>query len=216
MSKEEWETWHAHSVAERQAFILENTGFLKVPRVIRAFEQVDRADFLPPPNRIHSMVDKPIPIGAEQTNSQPSLVAQMIQLLQLEEGGRVLDVGAGSGWTSALLSRVVGDRGTVFATERIDELAEVAQANIDQYGFDNVRIATTGDLDHWASEGPFDAILVSANAEELPEEFAGQLKEGGYLIAPVSDELVIAGRAGDEMVIEHALPGVDFVPLITP
>lgn len=214
-SREDWESWHRQTVAERHAFLLEQTGFLKVPHVIKAFQQVDRADFLPPQDTVHSMVDRPIPIGGEQANSQPSLVATMIQLLDAREGGRVLDIGVGSGWTPALLSRVVGDRGVVFGTERLKELAKVARTNIGKYGFKNVRIKATGDLRSWEAEGPFDGILVSANAAELPDELTSQLRDGAYIVIPVKDELVIAQREGDETKIIHRSPGVDFVPLVT-
>lgn len=212
---EKWKNWRCQTVAERHAFFLERAGFLKSPEALVAFRAVDRADFLRPQDIHLSMVDMPIPIGHEQSNSQPSLVAAMVEALRVRPGDKVLDVGSGSGWTAALLGNLAEPDGAVFGAERIPELAELARYNLGKYELENVRIKQSDELDCWADEGPFDAIMVAATAEELPPELADQLAEGGRMVIPIGKDLAFVGRRNGTVEIEGTLSGVDFVPLVT-
>ena len=212
---EKWENWRSQTVAERHAFYLEQAGHLKSPRVIEAFQEIDRADFLRPKDMHLSMVDMPIPIGHEQTNSQPTLVAEMLGLLDVEPGHRVLDVGTGSGWTTALLGRLAGEGGVVRGIERVPELADRTKVNLGKYrGMERIRIRQSEELDACRDDGPFDRILVSASAEELPGKLTEQLAEDGRIVLPIRKALMVGERRNGEVDVRSVAKGVDFVPLI--
>lgn len=212
---EKWEHWRSQTVAERHAFFLERAGNLRTPGVIEAFREVDRADFLRPNDMHMSMVDMPIPIGHEQTNSQPTLVAEMMEQLDVRPGHRVLDVGTGSGWTTALLGRLAGEDGLVRGIERIPELADRTKVNLGKYrGLEGIRIRQSEELDACRDDGPFDRILVSASAEELPQKLVGQLADGGRMVLPIRKALMLAERRDGTADVRSVAKGVDFVPLI--
>jgi protein-L-isoaspartate(D-aspartate) O-methyltransferase len=158
-------------------------------------------------------VDAPLPIGFGVTNSQPTTVANMLSLLDPLPGNRVLDVGAGSGWTTALLAHLVGPDGLVLGTERIPELVARASEAIAEWAQASVRLAVPGVLGY-PERAPYDRILVSAMAEELPDELVEQLGPGGVLVIPVSGVMlrVVRGADGDMDVTRHGW--YSFVPLI--
>ena len=181
--------------------------------ITRAFTVIERTHFLPLETHDAASFDAPISIGHEQTNSQPSTVKAMLTLLDTQPGHRVLDVGAGSGWTPALLGHLVGDTGEVVGVERIPELVELARAATDRQGQPWVRIrqATPGVLGA-PDLAPFDRILVSAMADALPEQLVEQLGEGGVMVVPVAGTMlrVIRGQQGVD-VTQHG--AFRFVPL---
>lgn len=166
-------------------------------RVRAAFDAVPRAGFLPSHQRRYADQDRPLPIGHGVTNSQPSTVRSMLELLDARPGERVLDVGAGSGWTTALLAHLVGPDGEVVGVERVPELVDLAR----ERGLP-VREATPGVLG-WPAGAPYDRILVSADASELPGQLVEQLAPGGVMVVPVRGDMlrVIAGEDGP--VVEH-------------
>ncbi len=180
-----------------------------------AFEAVPRTAFLPPQMRKHWRADRPLPLSQGQTNSQPSTVLAMLELLDAQPGQRVLDVGAGSGWTTALLAHIVGPEGSVLGLERIAELALGAREALRVTGpwpQARVRVATPGSLGE-PSEAPFDRILVSAEATHLPRTLVRQLADGGVLVIPVAGVMTRVERTGGTTkVTEHGL--YVFVPLI--
>jgi len=174
----------------------------------------DRRRFLPPHARESASADLPISIGRGQTNSQPSTVADMMMLLAVEPGHHVLDVGAGSGWSTAILADLVGPTGSVIATELVPELTDRARAVLDQekipwavlHGADPERLG-------WPDGAPYDRILVSAMARHLPDSLVDQLAPGGIIVIPVAGTMVRAVRDGDSLhVTEHG--GYRFVPLM--
>lgn len=188
-------------------------GVLQTPAIERAFRDVRREHFLPEELVRWAGEDQPLPIGHSQTNSQPYTVAFMFELLQPTEGQKILDVGCGSGWTPALLASIVGAGGQVIGTERIRELAEEARANITGLGFENALIMHTPTTLGCPEEAPFDRILVSAAAPDIPTKLVDQLATGGIMVIPVRHSILkIENTAQGIRTEEH--PGFSFVPLI--
>ncbi len=188
-------------------------GALATPRIIRAFRAIDRKNFVPAEYAAEAYEDYPLPIGAEQTISQPTTVAFMLELLAPRPGDRALDVGAGSGWTTALLAEIVGPRGSVVGVERIPELAARGSANLAGYGFPNARIVRAGKVLGFPAAAPYDRILVSAEAGSVPETLADQLAEGGVMAIPVRGAIVKATKRRGKLAFEPH-EGFAFVPLI--
>jgi protein-L-isoaspartate(D-aspartate) O-methyltransferase len=168
--------------------------------VERAMESVPRTGFLPTAVRGHADEDRPLPLWHGQTNSQPTTVASMLRLLHVPVGGRVLDVGAGSGWTTALLARLVGPTGRVLGLELDESLAAWGAANVAATGFDwaAVEPATPGVLGR-PTPGGWDRILVSAAAARLPQSLVDQLADGGRLVVPVRTTMHVVERHGSDV-----------------
>ena len=191
-------------------------------RVARAFDAVPRAAYLPPAQQRHAGADQPLPIGAGQTNSQPRIVRRMLELLEVEPGDRVLDVGSGSGWTTALLAHLTGPDGRVHGVERVPELVALGRSHLSRaepaVDLQRVRIvpARPGVLG-LPDEAPFDRVLVSAAADELPRELVEQLAPGGVLVAPVAGRVVRVRRRpdGPDPVAVELFDHCRFVPLVT-
>jgi len=189
---------------------LVESGVLKTPRLIEAFLSVDRIDFVP--RELGSMAydDMPLPIGAGQTISQPYTVVFMLELLQAKPTDRVLDVGSGSGWTTALLASISKH---VDAVERVEELVEFSKKNLDKYAFTNVSV-------HRAQKTlglkgkEFDKILVSCAADELPRPLLDQLSVGGVMVIPIVNSIVKVTKKSDGAIQMQEYPGFVFVPLI--
>ena len=183
------------------------------PAVVSAFREVRREHFLPDNLIELAGEDHPLPIGHGQTNSQPYTVAFMLELLQPGADQIVLDVGCGSGWTSALLAKIVGSSGSVIGTERILELAQKAQFRIQHLGIENTRIVHTPSVLGWPAKAPFDRILVSAAAEEIPPLLLDQLAMDGIMVLPVQHSIYRIRKTSGGIRKEE-YPGFSFVPLI--
>jgi protein-L-isoaspartate(D-aspartate) O-methyltransferase len=185
-------------------------------RLREAFRAIHREDFLPPDQRGFAGQDRAIQIGYQQTNSQPTTVANMLALLEVEPGQRVLDVGCGSGWTTALLGTLVGPTGEVYGVELVPELVAWGQDNLAAYPMGWVSISQAAEDTLGIPErAPFDRILVSAEARSLPDVLVEQLKVGGLMVIPVAGRMTVVRRTdGEPTVVHHG--NYAFVPLIEP
>lgn len=183
--------------------------------VEEAFEQIQRKWFLPRAYRARADADMPLPIGYGQTNSQPYTVRQMLRWLDVQEGQKILDVGSGSGWTTALLGYLVGDEGRVFAVEILPELVEMGKINCKDVGIKNAKFYKAQKVFGLKSHAPFDRILVSAGATELPQELIDQLKVSGKMVIPVGDDILEVTKHNSNKldIITHS--GFRFVPLLS-
>ena len=185
------------------------------PAILAAFGEVPRHAFVPDGMADLAYEDGPLPIGSGQTISQPYIVACMVDAAGVAAGDRVLEVGAGSGYGAAVLSRIAGE---VFAIERHESLADQARVRIAALGYDNCQVVTGDGLAGLPAEAPFDAILVAARGEEAPEALKAQLKAGGRLVIPVGGEdvqqLRCIERIGDGEWSAHDIAPVRFVPLV--
>jgi len=184
--------------------------------VLAAMRQVPREEFVDPRMRELAYEDHPLPIAKGQTISQPFIVAYMTEALELTGSDRVLEVGTGSGYAAAVLSRIV-DR--VYSVERLEELAEDARRRLERLGYGNVVVLVGDGSLGWPEHAPYDAIVVTAGAPRVPTPLLRQLTGGGRLVIPVGpssllQNLVRVRRVGDDEVRYEELCGVRFVPLV--
>lgn len=203
---------------KREHFVarqIESRG-VRDPLVLKAMRTVRREVFVPKELQDEAYDDCPLPIGAGQTISQPYIVAFMIEALVLRGGEKVLEIGTGSGYAAAVLAEIAGE---VFTIERIGQLAERAALNLAEAGYRNVHVRHADGSEGWAEEAPFDAILVSAGAPDVPKSLLRQLKIGAHMVVPVgtnprAQELVRVTRIDEDDFEREDLADVKFVPLI--
>ena len=199
-------------MVERQ---LKARGIIE-PQVLDAFRAVPREAFVEPHYAHLAYADHPLPIDAGQTISQPYIVALMVQAAALETNDVVLEVGAGSGYAAAVISRIA-DR--VIAVERLPVLVDAAKRRMRDLGYHNVTVVEGDGTRGWAELAPFDAILVAASGSHVPESLVAQLRSPGRLIMPIGGEgsvqkLVRIMKQTDDSVQRSDLGAVRFVPLI--
>lgn len=192
-------------------------GYLKNDLIIDAFSEIGRIEFVPEDLSSQAEVNIPLPIGHGQTISQPLTVAFMLELLDPQRGQNILDIGSGSGWTTALLAYIVGEKGKVTAVERISELCEFGKTNADKFGYVKKGIAEFHCADGsagFSKHSPYDRILVSAMATEIPKSLKEQLKIGGKMVIPVHNDIWYLEKKGEDDFYKEEYPGFTFVPLI--
>ena len=192
-------------------------GWLKTPRIIEAFQKIERRDFMPEDTKVLAEINEAMPIGLGQTISQPLTVAFMLEELQPEAGDKILDVGSGSGWTTALLSQIVGDEGKIIAIEIIPRLKKFGEKNVAKYNFIKkglVKFVCADGSKGYKKEAPFDKILCSAAGEKIPQNWRNQLKIGGRIVAPVKNSIWVLIKKSEKEFKEKEHPGFSFVPLV--
>ena len=183
-------------------------------RVLAAMSRVPREQFLPPDMRSHAYEDRPLPIGWQQTISQPYIIALMTEALELTGRERVLEVGTGSGYQTAILAEMAG---RLISVERVPALAESARKALDGLGYRNIRIHMAEETLGWERDAPYDAIMVTAGAPAVPDDLLNQLVEGGRMVIPVGSRYmqelckITRRRQGDTI---ERLGGCRFVSLI--
>jgi protein-L-isoaspartate(D-aspartate) O-methyltransferase len=188
-------------------------GTLHSENIISAFRAIDRIDFVPTESKSVAHDDAPVHIGYQPTISQPTTVAFMLELLGVQAGEKVLDIGSGSGWTTALLAHIAGEHGEVTGLERVEELVTFGKENLAKYSLNNARIERAGTVLGKPKEAPYDKILVSAAARAFPNELLSQVKESGVIVLPVRNAIWRVVRVEHQPVIEK-FDGYVFVPLI--
>lgn len=191
---------------------LTQKGILKTERIINAFINISRKNFVLPEDREEACEDQPFPIGFGQTISQPLTVAFMLELLQPEEEDNILDVGSGSGWTTALLAELA-KKGHVYGTELIPELVDFGKKNLARYKFKNAQIVRAGETIGLKEKSSFDRILVSASARRIPKELIEQLKTGGTMVIPVGNCIFKLKKISEKKAEMERFDGFAFVPL---
>lgn len=191
-----------------------SSGVLKTPEIIDAFKKIDRADFILPELINQAYEDHPLKTKEGQTISQPSTVAFMLELLDPQKGERILDVGSGSGWATALLAAIIGEKGKVWGVEIVDNLVSFGQKNLAKYKFANAKIQKAGKSLGLADQSLFDKILVSAAASSLPTELVNQLKIGGTMVIPIGNSIWKIKKISKEKIEKEEYFGFVFVPLI--
>jgi protein-L-isoaspartate(D-aspartate) O-methyltransferase len=196
--------------------IMKKTGFLNDDKVELAIRKNPRHEFVPISLKEEAYEDKPLSIMKNQTISQPSVVARMTEWLDVKEGQKILEIGCGSGWQTAILSYLVG-HGKVYSIERHSELVEFAKKNLDKLGINNVKVILRDGNLGLPEEAPFDRIIITAACKKIPEPLLEQLANDGLIIAPVGEfqqSMIVQKKTSNGIVEIKNQPGYVFVPLL--
>ena len=194
----------------------QSSGIIKDKKLIEAFKAVQREKFIRDEHLSEAYGDYPLPIGLGQTISQPTTVMLMTEALELKEGDKVLEIGAGSGYQAAIIAKMAGNKGKVITTEIIPELAEFAQENIKKLKIKNVKIINYDGSQGYKKEAPYNKIIITAACPQIPKPLIKQLKEDGIIIAPVGHlfgQQMIKGIKKKEKLETKSLGYFMFVPL---
>jgi protein-L-isoaspartate(D-aspartate) O-methyltransferase len=187
---------------------------IKDERVLAAMRKVPREEFVPAEERGDAYEDGPLPIGYDQTISQPYIVAFMTEQLQLKPGDRLLEIGSGSGYQAAVLAELAAD---VYTIEIVEPLAKTAQATLQRVGYKNVHLKVGDGYQGWPEEAPFDAIIVTCAPDKVPQPLVDQLKDGGRMVIPVgqrfAQQLYLLEKKNGQLKESATLP-VRFVPML--
>ena len=183
---------------------------LDEPRLIEAMRAVPRHRFIPEAYRAHAYEDCAVSLDLGQTVSQPYIVGLMTRLLDPGDSDRILEIGTGSGYQTAILARLAR---SVYTVERLSVLGQRARETLESLGYDNIHYRIGDGHGGWSDEAPFDGIIVTASPSVLPDTLFGQLKDDGKMVIPIGEELYSVTRSGDEAVKVHH-GGVRFVPMV--
>jgi protein-L-isoaspartate(D-aspartate) O-methyltransferase len=187
---------------------------IKDERVLAAMGKVPREAFVPPESRVASYEDGPLPIGYDQTISQPYIVAFMTEQLRLKPSDRVLEIGTGSGYQAAILAELVSE---IYSVEIVEPLARTAEATLQRLGYKNVHVKIGDGYKGWPEAAPFDAIIVTCAPDKVPQPLTDQLKDGGRMVIPVggrfAQQLYLLEKKNGQLKESVTLP-VRFVPML--
>ena len=195
---------------------IKDYGFLTNEKVESAFRTIPRHEFVVPSELDRAYYNEPLSIMNNQTISQPGVVSRMTEWLDVQDGQKILEIGTGSGWQTAILSYMVGN-GTVYSIERHQELAEFARENLEKLGIDNVHVILGDGSMGYPEESPYDRIIITAACTEIPLPLLEQLGENGLIIAPVGDSsqsLVLLKKTSEGIIEIKNQPNYVFVPLL--
>ena len=206
----------ADFAAQRQRMVehqLKPRG-IKDERLLAAMARVPREEFVPADERGDTYEDGPLPIGFDQTISQPYIVAFMTEQLRLKPSDRLLEIGSGSGYQAAVLAELVAD---VYTIEILEPLAKTAEATLQRLGYKNVHLKIGDGYQGWPEEAPFDAIIVTCAPDKVPQPLVDQLKDGGRMVIPVGErfaqQLYLLEKKNGQLKESATLP-VRFVPMV--
>ncbi|WP_406655810.1 protein-L-isoaspartate O-methyltransferase [Methanolobus sp. ZRKC2] len=194
---------------------LKNYGISE--KILDAIRKVPRHLFVPEVHRGSSYVDTPLSIGYAQTISAPHMVAIMCNLLELEKGLKVLEIGTGSGYNAAVMAEIIGTEGKIYSVERLEPLIRFARANLEEAGYNNIEVIFADGTQGYPEKAPYDRICVTASAPCIPQALVDQLKTGGLMVIPEGDiyqHLYLLKKDDDGSIIKKDCGGVLFVPLI--
>jgi protein-L-isoaspartate(D-aspartate) O-methyltransferase len=194
---------------------MESRG-IRDPAVLKAMRETPRHEFMPQSVRQYAYEDRPVPIGFDQTISQPSLVAMMTDMLEANKGHRILEIGTGSGYQAAVLSPLVKE---VYTIEIVPQLAQSSSETFKRLGYKNIHAKHGNGYLGWPEHAPFDRIILTAAPPELPKALVEQLAPGGKLVAPVGrttleQELILVEKSKDGKVSQRSVLPVRFVPMV--
>lgn len=196
---------------EKLIQLLKKGGYIRSKKVEKAFVDVPREKFVPEEMKKYAYINEPLPIMKGQTISQPLTVVVMTEALDVKEEQKILEIGTGSGYQAAILSRLVGKNGKVITIERIPELVEFAKKNLKEYK--NVVVVSGNGSVGYDEEAPYDRIIVTAEAPDIPKKLLEQLKHGGKMVIPVRDKMWVITKTKNGFKKEF-LGYFSFVPLI--
>lgn len=195
---------------------LKTMGFSK--KIISAFSNVKREDFVPEEFEGQAYEDTALPIGHGQTISQPYTIAVMLSELDLKSGQNVLEVGSGSGYVLALISEIIGKKGRVFGLEVVKDLAKKSKESLGLGNYKNVDVYSRNGFNGFPEKAPFDRILVSAAVRDVPKALLKQLRDKGILVAPkgprFQQDIVVIQKQGEKFITKSEIPGFIFVPFV--
>ncbi|WP_342303872.1 protein-L-isoaspartate O-methyltransferase [Methanolobus sp. ZRKC5] len=186
-------------------------------RTLRAMKKVPRHHFVPSIHVSRAYVDSPLPIGHAQTISAPHMVAMMCDLLELQEGQTILEIGAGSGYNAAVMAEIIGKNGQVYSIERREPLARFARENLERAGYSNVEVILADGSLGYPEHAPYNRICVTASAPETPKPLLEQLNPGGIMVLPEGDtyqNLYLVRKSMNGEITKENRGGVIFVPLV--
>ena len=195
---------------------LKNSRFLNDKNVELAFRNIPRHEFVPTSELDYAYYNEPLQIMKKQTISQPGVVSRMTEWLDVHDGQKILEIGTGSGWQTAILSYLVGT-GTVYSIDIHSSLVKFARENLEKLGIDNVHVILGDGSVGYAKESPYDRIIITAACSEIPLPLFDQLSEGGLIIAPVGDSsqsLILLKKTSKGIKEIKNQPNYVFVPLL--
>ncbi len=189
-------------------------GYLHSENIIEAFKKIKRDDFISGLEKEYAKENRPLSIGYGQTISQPMTVAFMLEKLQPRPNDHILDIGSGSGWQTALLCELVGEKGKVYAIEIISELKKFGQHNVQKYKYSNAKFYCRDGASGLKNKAPFDRIIAAASAEQIPMPWLEQLKIGGRLVCPIKESIWQIDKISENQFDKKEFTGFVFVPLV--